>query len=60
MDLATMTAAERHCEFIAHLSTQRLMLRKAQTVRIGGCATTNRTWPFGDEPYVLANAARFG
>ena len=62
MDLAMMTAAERHCEFVAHLSTQRPMLREAQMMRIGGCASTNQTWLFGDEPYVLAiaNAARFG
>ena len=62
MDLAMMTAAERHREFVAYLSTKRSMLRKAQMVRIGGRATTNQTWLFGDEPYVLAiaNAARFG
>jgi hypothetical protein len=62
MDLAMMTAAERHCEFVAHLSTQRPMLREAQMMRIGRCATTNQTWLFGDVSYVLAiaNAARFG
>jgi hypothetical protein len=62
MDLAMMTAAEGHREFVAHLSTQRPTLREAQMMRIGRCATTNQTWLFGNEPYVLAiaNAARFG
>ena len=62
MDFAMMTAAERHCEFVANLSTQCPMLRKAHMMRIGGCAATNQTWLFGEEPYVLAiaNAARFG
>jgi hypothetical protein len=62
MDLAMMTAAERHCEFIAHLSIQRLIAaQKRRWCGSGGVRTANQTWPFGDEPYVLAiaNAARF-
>ena len=57
-----MAAAERHCEFVAHLAAKRAVLRKAQVMRIGGHATANQTWLFGDEPYMLAiaNAARFG
>ena len=57
-----MTAAERHREFVAHLSAKRPMLRKAHMMRIGGRATANQTGLFGDEPYVLAiaNSARFG
>ena len=62
MDLAMMTATERQCEFVAHLSPKRPMLCKAHMMRIGGCATANQTWLFGDKPYVLAiaNSARFG
>ena len=34
MDLAMMTAAKRHGEFIAHLSTECPMLRKTHMMRI--------------------------
>ena len=57
-----MTAAERHREFIAHLSAKRPMLRKAHMMRIGRRATANQTGLFRDEPHMLAiaNSARFG
>ena len=41
MDLAMMTPAERHCEFVAHLSAKRAVLRKAQMMGVGGDATAN-------------------
>jgi hypothetical protein len=61
MDLAMVAPAERHSEFIAHLSAKRPVLGKAQMMWIGGRPSANQTWLFGDEPYMLAiaNAARF-
>jgi len=39
----------------------RPVLRKAQVMRVGGRATANQTWLFGDEPYMFGSriAARF-
>ena len=41
VDLAMMAAAERHREFVAHLSAKRAVLRKAQMMGVGGDATAN-------------------
>ena len=62
MDLAMMAAAERHCEFVAHLSAKRAVLGKAQMMGIGGRTAANQTWLFGNEPHVLAiaNPTRLG
>jgi len=62
MQLAMMATAERHCEFVAHLSAKRAVLRKAQMMGVGGHATANQTWLFGNELDMLAiaNSTRFG
>jgi hypothetical protein len=61
MNLAMMTAAKRHGELVAHLSPKRGMLCKAHMMRIGRCATADRTWLFAHEMQMLsiANSARF-
>jgi hypothetical protein len=62
MRFAMMATAERHGEFVAHLSAKRSVLRKAQMMGVGGRATADQTWLFGNELDVLAiaNSARFG
>ena len=56
MDFAMMAAAERHGELIAGLSTERLLLGKAQMMRIGGRTAANQTRLLGHEPHVLTIA----
>jgi len=41
VDLAVVHAAERDCEFIAGLATERARLRKPEMMRVGGLAAVS-------------------
>ena len=62
MDLAMMTATERHCELVADLAAERPVLGEAQMMRICRPATANQAWLLGYKPDVpaVANPARLG
>ncbi len=49
MDLAVMAPAQRYCELIAYLSTERGMLGEAQMMGICGPAAANQTRLFGHQ-----------
>jgi len=53
MDLAVVSAAERHSEFVTDLTSERVRLRKAKVMCIRGTATTNQARLLGDESLVI-------
>ena len=62
MQLAMMSPAERHREFIADLATECARLRKAQMVWIGRPPAADQARLLNHMPDMIAvpNAARFG
>ena len=62
MQLAMMSPAERHREFVADLATERTRLREAQMVWIARPATADQARLLNHMPDMIAvtNATRFG
>src|SRR5262249_28553408 len=62
MQLAMMSPAKRHREFVADLATERTRLREAQMMWIGRPPAADQAWLLNYMPDVIAvsNAARFG
>ena len=56
MNLAMVTAAQWHGEFIAHFAAERWALRKAHVVGIRWLPATDQARLLGDEPDVIAIA----
>ena len=56
MNLAVVTSAQRHYEFIAHLAAERWTLRKAHVVGVRWLAAADQARLFGNEADVIAVA----
>ena len=61
MNLTVMRPAQRHCELIAHLATERTGLHKTQMMRIRRTPTANQAGLFDHMPDMVAvtNASWF-
>jgi hypothetical protein len=62
MNLAMVTAAQGHREFIAHLAAERWALRETHLVRVRWLVAADQARLFGDEPDVIevAQSAKLG
>ncbi len=57
VDLAVVTAAQRHCELVADLAAERAELREAQVVGVAGVPVADQAQRFGSFAEITRRAA---